>query len=523
LGQAIWLLPGLLALVYLIALAVDFRQVITSINLDGDASVALVLAKLLSQAPPGSHVLLGNHPYYDGFLFLRATESLPFYRQLWEIAPALFTFAATALLGWSARKALGSFAALLTASALVCLSAFGRLTFFTFDWHGPAAVQTIVLAAAMVWLTGRAHHLGWAWVVASALLVGILSGLPLASDKLFPFWALIPLLASAALVVWNVEGRARATVLAFAVITILTAAISSLLIGHGMRTAGITATNYPISFLAPGSVFNNWALLLEGYLNLGGGYFLGAAATVAGFVAFASGLLILAAIGFIVAEVRRLAVVPIRHPKRSQVPSTKLAYISFWTSSLLGTSAVFVVSSAPIDSRSARYLVAGWVAILALVPLVALRGPRARVLVTAGVCAFAISMIYQLVREPFAPGNTYPTPAVAATLTRFAEANHVRYAYASYWDAADLTWLSRFKLEVFPVVEGCGPAGLCAFSTIQINTWYVPRPGIRSLLIADPTLPFVPKLDSQLGTPIATTHIGNLDVAVYPFDIASRL
>src|SRR5437016_576774 len=76
-------LPILLAGLYLVVLLIDFSPVITSINTFGDAVIAPVLAKLAGQAPPGSQVVLGHHPYYEEYLFLRATAGLPFYRVLW--------------------------------------------------------------------------------------------------------------------------------------------------------------------------------------------------------------------------------------------------------------------------------------------------------------------------------------------------------------------------------------------------------------------------------------------------------
>jgi hypothetical protein len=122
----IWGLPALLALAYLIAVLANFSSVITSINMDSDAVVAPVLAKLLGEAPGASHVVLGNHPYYEEFLFLRATAGLPFDRQLWEVAPMLWTLLGAGVLAWSIRRAFGGFAALLAVSALICLGRLGR-------------------------------------------------------------------------------------------------------------------------------------------------------------------------------------------------------------------------------------------------------------------------------------------------------------------------------------------------------------------------------------------------------------
>src|SRR5579859_1678653 len=105
-------LPALLAAGYVVVLLVDFSPVISAINTYGDAVIAPVLGRLAGQAPPGSHVLLGHHAYYEEYLFLRATAGLPFYRGLWEVAPALWTLLGFGLLGWAAWRTLGRFAAL---------------------------------------------------------------------------------------------------------------------------------------------------------------------------------------------------------------------------------------------------------------------------------------------------------------------------------------------------------------------------------------------------------------------------
>src|SRR5947199_5291604 len=71
-------LPGVLAAAYLILLLVDYGTVSSSINSYADAVIAPVLGKLAGQAPPGNHILLGHHAYYEEYLFLRATAGLPF-------------------------------------------------------------------------------------------------------------------------------------------------------------------------------------------------------------------------------------------------------------------------------------------------------------------------------------------------------------------------------------------------------------------------------------------------------------
>jgi hypothetical protein len=519
----LWGLPGLFALAYLIAVLVDFRPIITSINMDSDVAIAPVLAKLFGQAPSGSHVLLGNHPYYEEFLFLRATAGLPFYRQLWDTAPFLWTLAGFAILGWSARRVFGNLSALLAVSALICLGQLGRFSFFTFDWHGLGVFHTILIGAALVWLTPRAGVIKWRLLAALSVSLGLISALPVASDPVFPFWALIPAVLTTVLMAWRGAGRSRATLPAFALLTTAVAVAGGVLIGHFMRSGGVTATTFPLTFVPPGSIVGNFELLFEGYMSLAGGYFFGIKPDLLGYVVLASGGLVTAAFVLGVLEVRRLAAAAGPRPKGGEPGSARLAYVSYWAISLLIQSAMFVFSSAPVDTGSSRYVLAGYVAIAALIPLLSMRGLGWRLAVTAGVCVFAFSSIYQLARQPFTPGNTFPTPGQSNLLLRFAQDNNVQYGYAGYWDAADLTWLTHFKLKLYPVVSGCGPAGLCPQPNVQIDTWYRPRPGSRSMLVADSSQPGVSAINPQLGKPLKTAEIGNLTVAIYPFDIASKL
>ena len=521
--RSLWGLPALLAAAYLVVLAVDFSQVITSINLYGDAVIAPVLGKLIGQAPAGSHVVLGHHAYYEEFLFLRATAGLPFYRQLWEVAPLIWTLIGVGLLAWSARRALGGFAALLTATAVLCFGTLGRSSFFTFDWHGLTVIHTILVGAALVWFVPRADRIRWPALTALGVALGLISALPMASDVLFLFWALIPMLVAAAAIAWRSEGRGRWMPLAFAAITASVSLLAGAEIAHILRAGGVTAAQPPYTFVSSAAmVVNNVEVFFEGFMALGGGYFFGMPIDLVGLLVLASGILIVAAIVLGMIEVRRMAVV-YRKPSGVAIPAPRRAYVAFWASSLVIQAVVFVVTGIPkFNTGSSRYALAGYVAVTALFPLLARRGARWRAAVTAGVCVFAVSSVVQLARQPFAAFGRYPTPSVAARVLQFARTYHVAYGYAGYWDAPDLTWLTRFDLKIYPIESGCGPNGICATAPARIDTWYSPRPGTRSMLIADSAVTGVASIDPRLGSPLARTRIGTLTVAVYPSDIASK-
>jgi hypothetical protein len=197
--RLLWALPALLAGAYLIVVLARFNAVITTINEDSDVVVAPVMAKLLGQVHGPSTTVLGNHPYYEEFLFLRATAGLPFYRQLWEITPLLWSLLGVGVFAWATARAFGRTEAALAATVLICLGALGRLMFYSFDWHGLTVLHTIVVCAVLMWLAHRAETIRWRSLLAGALLLGLFNAITVASDRLFAFWALAPLVLVSAL------------------------------------------------------------------------------------------------------------------------------------------------------------------------------------------------------------------------------------------------------------------------------------------------------------------------------------
>ncbi len=517
--------PVVLAVVYEIVVLVNFSSLITAINMDSDVSIALMIGKLVGNAPHGAEVVLGNHPWYEPLWFLRATSGLPGYRELWEVAPMLWSLLGIAILAWSAWYALGPWSAALAASALLCAGTAGRFMFFSFDWHGPTALHTVLLGALLVWLAGRAQRLSGWQMVTIALVAGAVSAAPAAGDKLFLYWAIVPMLLTAALLVWRTRARAHWRVLAISAAVAVIALAGGALLRHDMVSMGWKGLPYEITFAASNVIVNNVVLLVQSYANLAGGNFFGASASGANVATFVSGVLVIAALIFLLVEIsRRVARAAPAPVALEPVAARRFAYIAFWATSLLTSSAVFILSSAPVDANSARYVLAGYVAIGALLPLLAMRSPRWRASVTAAVCAFALIASYQVIKNPFQPQLTFPTPQQAQALARFAKSENVRYGYTGYWDAADLTWMSDFKVKAYPVSQCVnGSYVICPFD-IGISSWYTPRPGGNSMFVVDHgiQLATVSAPDPSDGIPSAVTTIGDLTVYVYPYDIASR-
>jgi hypothetical protein len=504
---------------------INFSSLITAINMDSDVSIALVLGKLLGSAPAGAHVVLGDHPWYEPLWFLRATSWLPGYRFLWDVAPALWTLAGIGILAWSTSRALGRWAAALTAAALVCFGTAGRLMFFSLDWHGPTALHVVLLGAMMVWLVERAERLqGWQ-IAAVVVVMGAISALPVTGDRLFLYWGILPMILTGVLLVWRTRDPAHWRTLGIAGGVAAVALAGGALLHHAMLHRGWTSVPFAVGFAVPGALATNVELLIQAYTNLAGGTFFGGLLNATDAAALVSGGLVILAAVCLPFELRRRAGGSAPAPvPMDPMAARRFVYVTFWSASLAIASLVFVLSDSPVDANSARYVLAGYIAIGALLPLLALRSRGWQATVTAGVCLFALVASYQVIRQPFQPQLNAPTPQEATALARFAKSEDVGYGYAGYWDAADLTWMSKFGLKVYPVAQCLPPTlSICPYN-IGVSSWYALKRHTRSMLILDHKIqiPQVAAADPAFGHPLITANIGNLTAYVYPFDIAQR-
>jgi hypothetical protein len=519
----LWATPALCAFLYGLVVLTEFRSLIAQIDLNSDAAVAPVLGHLAGQAPSGAQIVLGNHPWYEEYLFLRLTDALPDYRQLWDVAPMLWSLFGLALLGWSAWRTFGRFAAMIVVCALACAGWFGRFAFFTFDWHGLTAVHTVVIGVALVWLAPRAATLSWRRIVALAVGLGLIGVLPAASDRLFLYWALIPTVVTVVAIGWRGAGAMRARIALFGILSVVVSLAGGALVAHLFRSGGVSGFPFAFTLVPATSVVSNILLTFESYMYIAGGYFFGASASLSSWAVFASGVLAVAALVFVLAEARRRVLrAGLRPAGGDHAVGARFTYVVFWTSCLITTTAVYLATSAPQDVNGGRYILGGYVAIGALLPLLATRGFGWRVAITAAVSVFAISGVYQTLRLSFATSAPTPGAVEASQLLRYARKEHVSYGYGGYWDAMALTWEMRFALQVYPVYE-CVPASneLCPFPDVEISTWYTAHPHARSLLLVDPTQqsPTVSAVDAAFGRPLSTAVIGNLTVYVFPYNL----
>jgi hypothetical protein len=532
-----FLLVVLLALVGMINLLVLLAQapaLVHSLYLNADNATGLVLPALAGHAPAGSVVNLGDHPWYEPWWYMRATAGLPGYRQLWEAAPFVSGLLGIATVVASTWLALGRLAALICAVALLASSEVLRALLYTPDAHGLIVLHLGVLCGALL-LVKRFSRAGRP-ALGRLLLLGvplvIFTGAGL-TDQLLLVSGLGPFVL-APLLCWLRRGsRAWGAVSAFAIATALLSGLLALLLAHVMQEQHVVHAPFPIDFVGPEAI-------LTGLQNLVVAF----AAPVSGanLLTFAAGGLALLALAAILRALwhwsgsSAQATTPTLAPARTRAAgsaedeakdrTSRELFVAFWGLVLVFVLAAFALTQLSATSTNSRYLLGAWVAVAALLGILATQR-AARIVLVAAVALFGALNVRAELAAGVPPSGPAPNQRLAGEIERFALAHDARVGYGGYWDSAPVTWETHSAITLFPI-QACGfPSGWCQFYNAYISSWYVPRPHTRTFLLTD-TRPGV-QLEvtappASFGRPIAGASLGEgLAIYIYGSDIATHL
>jgi hypothetical protein len=519
------------AVVYLVLLAHQLGAAITATNLDADAASGPVIGELFGAAPAHATVVLGEFGWYATLLFDLGTKWLPNHRQIWEAAPYAMALAAAALAAWSVWQVAGRWAAGLTTVVLVCASpATLRLELSTTQ-HAPAWFCLALLGALVVWLERRAADVRRLLLVALVLVIGTIVGVNAKSDPLVIVGALVPF--AIALMLARRGGDNRALVSGFATLTV--AVVTWVITREAMHALSVTPEPglHTTKIVAGAKTIHNAKLWVRSVAVLGNGAVSGGPLTPRLALAAACAAVSIAA----VVVLPWLGWRQLRGRIVSRSDQARHAFFAFWCSSAALLSLAFVFSDAPVDIHADRYLVGLLYAAAAVVPAGVALAPAASVrawrrrigpvIVLAGTCVFALGATVSIARGISTEGTEFHTPVsapVAAEIARVAAHEHLTVGYAGYWDAAPVTWSTKFRVQVYPVAVCDQNARLCRFDLHFISSWYEPRPGTGSFLLTDSrSNESVTKPTPDLGHPTAVYRIGPITMYTYPYDLASRI
>jgi hypothetical protein len=531
-----WLLwfTALVGAANLCVLLAQARTLIHSLYLSADNAAGLVLPALAGHAPAGSVVNLGDHAWYESWLLMRATASLPGYRGLWEAAPFLLGLLGIAAVSACAWWALGRVGGLLCAVTLLATSEALRAILYVPDNHGLTILHAGVLCGALLFVYRRA--------LSDRLTprVLILVGLPLAvftgvgiTDQLLLISGLAPFALAPLLCWWRLRSQVWRSVSAFALASGALSVVVALLFAHVMRDQNVVHAPFPVDFVGPEVFLVDLQNLIVAFVSLGGGDFFGGTASGTNLLVFLAGVLILAALACTLGVLWRWgkslagpASPAPTHPAQSPRVGARELFVAFWGSSLVLVLAAFALTSVSSTASDTRYLIGGWAALAALLG-VFLTTPLARVLLVAAVALFGVLNLRSELASGVQPGGVGPDQAVAGAIERFAAANGATVGYGSYWDASPVTWETHLRTQVYPIQACDVPTGWCQFYGIQISSWYVPRPHTRTFLLTDtrPGIALeVSAPPASFGKPLTSATVGEgLTVYIYNHDIAADL
>jgi hypothetical protein len=534
----LWWVPAAIGSLYALMIVISLPTIVDSIWLSSDSDIDGVLAHMGAQAPAGATLTTGDFPHYESMALTLLTRSWPFYREIWQYAPVIFAAVGCAAVIWSVWHSFGRWPASVVAGVLVCfggggtatITAGGLATVFAIDAHANTLITAAVCAAALVWTIPRIAEVP-VWRLASiAAVIGVLGGLPLAGDKFYWAWGVAPMVVVVALTAWRgPQDRATRVLLfgagALAAMLLTDAVFTAIMRGAGVRGFSPSLDSY-LTFATPVGLAKNFETFLRAMPSLTAGTFFGKAVTTRSEFELVSATLVFAALATVVWSVRRRVANSLPRAVGGGDPvGARFVHTTFWITVICGGSLIFLLGSPNPETTDGRYLLGPYVGVIALLPLLLERGNGWKLVVTAAASVFAFSALYQFndgVLKQMKIG--YQTPSEARAIAAFARTEHVSVGYGGYWNSIDLMWNSDFKVDVYPIQRCASDKHfLCTFGEIAISSWDMPHGNVRSMLIINPKASQVRRREGAFGVPIAAKRIGNLDVYVYPYDIASKL
>jgi hypothetical protein len=509
---------------YLIVLVAQFGHLVATTYLDADAASIPVIGELFGAAPASAHVVLGQFGWYSTLLFELGTKWLPFHRQLWETAPYATALAGALLATATVWRVAGRGAACLTGVILICASPHMLHLMMSLVGHTPTWFCVALLGWWLVEISRGTFADRVRLACAFGFAIGVIVGAGAASDPLVTIAGLLPFILGSLVgcLPSTRRGDYRPAALVFE--TLVVAAVTWVGIDIAMAAFNVGPAQTNVTALgAENEVAGNFQLWWESLAVLGNGDFFGMHVTPTSALAIVCAGLTIGAILLIpricwqeIKEVAGVGATTWATPWR--------ALLVFWSFSVVVLSLAFILGTERVGINSGRYLVGLVYAGAVVIPVVASRRRFTEALAVVGTVVFALASTIGMARGTvlsFQAG--FPSDTTISRVEQIAKREHLGIGYAGYWDAAPVTWVTHGRIHVFPVLTCPGGSQICRFGLHQISTWYDPLPNVKTFVLVDPTVPFLPVKPVALGRPVATYHIAELTMYVYPYDVAARI
>lgn len=515
----------------LLVICVQARDVVHQLYRDSDTAVALVLPQLAGHLPRGTVIDQGNHTWYEAWWFMRATVGLPGHLKLWEAAPFVMAVVGIAAVAWSAVLALGWRAASYTAVVLLAIGNQMRQVLFEPDVRVGMLLHMGLLAGALLLVWSHAHDesLSRRWLIVGGIALAAFTAAGV-TDQLTLLDGLIPFVVAPCIWWWRNGSRAARTVALFALTVGIASLVGGEILNKIMEDEGVGASLSLASFgfVPTVDLGTSIAQTIAAWTALGNGDFFGAAVNRESVETFALGV---ATLVTLVATVRLawrsvaawwIVRARARSARADPADGGPSLYVGYWGLALaIALVTNMITSVGPVGNF--RYLIGAWTAAAALLgALVATRSGR--IVLTAGVAAFAIVIAGQNIKDGVPPPGHYYPQSDVDEISRFVAANGARIGYAAYWDSNNFTWATDFATQVYPV-WACPlrPGKLCQRQQADISAWFIPRSHTRTFLITGTGSLSLPAPAVNFGRPLATATFGRYTVRVYGHDLAAQI
>jgi hypothetical protein len=524
----VWTIPFAIAVAYLVVFSVQLPHIVSELYWDSDYASGFTIPETLIKTGLHGRMAMASSGQWVSLWFGLLTGRLPLHRQVWEIAPAGVFVASVLIVGWAVWQVSNPRAAVL-AVLIGCVASPLALTFFLAgETHNSAYLCTALLGGYLVWLTkgqGRAR------VIALTVppLLGVVVGVCLASDFLVAATGLIPLTLTAILAGLRRERRSRLVALS-ALTTLAVAVPIAKLTSATMNSLGYLTIRTPTQVAPLGELPARAKLLFKGLKGLFNGY-LGAErpGTLHAELGFASDIVMCAALAaLVVVGTAFLAKFIVSGARKGaeQTPGqqARSLHVIYWVSSAAAACGAFWIVAETGGGTNAHEAYYGTVifSVAAVVPLLLSARSVMRWLIPTGASIYFAGSLVGLTSD-------YTNIAgwiarLAPEIAKVAQANHVTTGYGGWEEASSVTWNTRARVTVRPLMVCSNPAGanVCPFYIASVPSWYTPRQRDTFLLV-DSEEPWVSSLPTGLGKPSATYAFGSMRMYIYPYDIASRL
>lgn len=513
---------------FLLYFLARLRAVLGTTYANSDNASGLVLAEFLGDKGNG-YVALGDYLWLEPLYAMHFTRWLPSHRVAWELAPYAIWTLTVGMVWWSVRRTVSTRAAGVVALALAAPSPIVLNFIGVANAHVPSAVHTVLLSLFLLALPGLAARppavrAAWAAALAITLAPGI-------SDQILLVSGVLGFLVAVAAGWWlGLVERASALLAGGACLAGAAGGrvLTRLAEDDGLRTTGKAFATATADQLTP-----HVRLLLEGVALLAHGR-LGGPLEPVDVVLELVGLAAMLGIVWLAVAARRPALAlwrgePMADADELTAPPSAQARLLgiFWAAAIAGVAGAFVLTTAPSDIFSTRYVVLAWPGLLVLAVLLA---PARRAIPALALLATLCAVLgvvglaggkYTTTSSPFPQGRE------VGALKQLVATEDLDHGYAAYWNAATITAQTNFRARVYPLGSCDGTLDhLCPSQAHHLQSWYVPERGrVRTFYITDDVAipPVIGAPPTRLGTPARTVDLGRLNVFIYNYDIAARL